>query len=227
MQTRFAGGLLTAARTAEDLEAAPKARSLYDQVAGAKLSGTARIFLDADALLGIYGGMLKAGIAQLSGYFGQLGGLSGQDPETLKTTGKMVKLELLALIALLEPSDSLQLDLDWGEKGFDIDGVLAARPGTDLEAFFTKSAAVRAPLRSSVEGGNALAVGSVAVDPPAFDALLGRVLKDLAVDPDAASLLTPEIVTVFTSPPMSGRALASSGWLRPKLASSLFTTMRK
>jgi hypothetical protein len=198
MQSRFADGILAVAQTPEALGETAKARAVYDRIAGAKLPMPARVFLDVDALVSIYGGTLKAGLGQLTGLLGGLSGPAGGNDSAFGMA-RLIKMEALAFLSILEQSDALQLDLDWGRKGFDVDLVVAGKPGSELAGFCTRSAAVRAQEKSLLPAGGSTVIGTFAFDPKALDALSAKVLKNLSTDPEAAKLLSPETIALFTS----------------------------
>ena len=198
LQTQTVDGLLAVAQTPEALASAPKVKALHDKVAGEKGMKLARVYLDAEGLLAAYGEMLRAGIAQMTRQVEAAGAMAGQNEGQTRFAAKILQLEFIAFHSILAQSDSIQAELDWGKKGFDVDTVLAARAGTELAAFFSASGAGQAPERSLVRSVGAMR-GSLFMDTPSLDKLAGRLIQDLEKDPAAAGLITPDLASLMTS----------------------------
>ena len=197
MHTQTVGGLLAVAQSPAILASAAKVKALHDRVAGEKGMKLARVYLDAEGLLAAYGELLRSGVEQMTRNIETIRGAMGEEA-VARSAGKILKLEFLAFHFILGQSDSLQLDLDWGKKGFDVDAVLAARAGTELAAFFSASASGQAPDRSLARSVGPMR-GSVFIDPAAFDKLAGRLVQELGKDPAAAELITPDVASLVTS----------------------------
>lgn len=194
MSCRFADGLLAVAQPPDALENTAKARALYDRIAAAKLSKVARVFLDADALATAYGPMLKATANQLAGVVGALPGFgAGQGPGI----GAILKLEVLALLSILEQCDSLQIDIDAGKPGVGIDATVAGKPESELGSFFAQSSALKAPSSAVIKVGGVMG-GAYVFAPEGFSKLFSKILKDLSADAEAKSLITPELTSLIS-----------------------------
>ncbi len=222
MQSIASDSLLIVAKTPEALNAAKKARALYDRIAAAKISRTARVYLSVDSLLSRYGAMLGMQIAQLTDLFKALPLPQAEpgQPGAIEGVARILKVELLGMLALLEQCDSVQLDLDVGSTGIELDSVVSAKSGSELAGFFSASQAMSPPMTGHIATGGAMMSATIAQDPVSLSKLVDKIAASVSKDPDGAALISADILKLFKQ---MGAAWNGTGAFSAKISSTEFS----
>ena len=105
-------------------------------------------------------------------------------------------LELKGMLAFLSQMDEMQIEVDLGSQGVDIDSVVVAKAGSDLADFFSKSSKLRPPLASFHRKGGYL-TGTFALDPGLYSRLFNGLLENFSQDPAMAKFFTPEFSSLL------------------------------
>jgi hypothetical protein len=189
MESRFADGLLEIALTPGSLEAAATARSLHSTIVKSKLNKTARLHLNTTSILESFGPMLRQYVAMIPMMIGSMG-------EGSEGLAKILKAELLGLVAILEQGHAIELDVNLGGDGVGIDTRIAAKPGSEFAKLFTASKAMRPPATAPFESNTAFAM-SFAIDAPAMGTVTNSILAGLAKDPEFANLIRTDFRAIM------------------------------
>ena len=199
MQTKYDDGILLAATAPGTLEKTDGLRAMYDRIAGAEVSASARLFLHAGHLLEAYGAFLEEQIDSLISVFrllplGAAGGSGG--PEGRELIWTLLKAELKGFLAIARQCNEVQVDLTVGKIGVKVDKVVVAKSGSALSNLFEKSALLQPASFGILEAGGIMS-GVFALDADGSARLAKDVLAELEKDSDCAKLVTPEIKALF------------------------------
>jgi hypothetical protein len=195
VQTKFTGGVLLAAQTPQDLELAEKNLGFYNGLAG-EIEGTARLYLHIGRLLETFGPMIDQGVRameeQMKGALGE-GSPLGQ-PEQMMG---ILAAEIQGFLALARECEDVQADIDLGKEIVKFDKVVTGKPGSELAAFFTASAAKPA-VSTSLVGDEAILAGAFHCDPATLGGLFEKLLEEMRKTPEVAKLLPPGVTDLWT-----------------------------
>jgi hypothetical protein len=196
MKSQFAGGVLSVSQTPEGLEAVAKAKGVYEQVVGAGLQKSARLYVQLTELMNAYGPLIDAQLDGLLNHFAATAASARRtagapmSPESLQT---ILKLELQGLLAIVKQCDAAQFDFQFGGQNIDVDEILTAKPGSALAGGFTSSA--RLPGCSANIIGGGFMTGALRCDPKGFEPLLRQVLEPMSKGSDG--LFTDQAVSLL------------------------------
>ncbi len=198
MVTKVVAGVLMLARTPDVLEMAEELVPEYRKIASSAVKSDARLCLDIDRIMEVYGSKIQAQVDTMVETFSGLAamGRPGASPEQTAQMAKLLKLEAKALLVLLVDIELIQLDLNLAADAIVIDEIVVAKAGSGLADLFGGQA---------VGENNALGVLSepgfltyaLQLDPKRLSEFALRFIEQLKEDPDAADFLTPELVQLY------------------------------
>ena len=193
----YKNGVLIVAKTQDALTTAEEQLPAYQKIADAKIAADARIYVSVSSLLATYDQQIKAGVAMMQQAVaaGPPGAPAGMNAQAI---GKVLNIELKALLEILNEVDSQQLDLTLKADSITVDSLLTAQKGSALaDLFSAPDPGASKTLRVLPAGGSL--VGAMRMNQKGYGASSKKILETLSKDPDFSSLVTPDLQSLFTS----------------------------
>ncbi len=209
MEGKAGNGVLAVGFPPDGASAAVAASAAYGAfAAGAAKAGAGmpngdlRLHLKIDRLLAAYGQPLEEAVDGLAGLLeGAMPPKGEKNPFGLSGEGlaSLVMLEFKGILSSLRQTTSLQVDLDLRGTAIASEVRIEAKAGTALADLLSMPApGPNRALALPAGAGGFLVMGSQ-LDAKKIAAFVGRMLDELAKDPSAAEVLTPELKAELTS----------------------------
>jgi hypothetical protein len=198
MVSRVVDSVLVLARTADALDMAGQLVPVYRNIASQDVKSDLRLSFDIDSLMDLYGSTIQAQVDTMVETIGGLAamGRPGAGPDQTAQMAKLLKLEAKALLLLLADIELIQLDLNLAADAIAIDEILVARAGSGLaDLLGGPPVAENSALGMLSEPG--FMTYAIQLDPKRLSDFALHFINQLKEDPDAADLLTPELVGLY------------------------------
>jgi hypothetical protein len=199
MQFKVNDGVLTLAQTPEALATAEKEVSEYRKIAATGVKNDLRVTLHMDRLMDTYGALVRSQVDQMAGMItgmSAMGQPGTPGPAEMAPLGKVLKLEVKGILAILEQIDVVQYDVSLSANAIELDEIVAAKAGTAMaDLLSTRPAGQNRSLSLLSEPGYVTMASQG--DPKKLSAFLAHILTQLSKDPEAAEFLTPELISMF------------------------------
>jgi hypothetical protein len=198
MVNKVVDRVLMLARTADVLEMAEQLVPVYRKIASSDVNSDVRLSLGIDSLMEIYGSTIQA---QIDTMVGTISGLSamgqpGASPDQTAQMAKLLKLEMKAALALLADIELIQLDVKLAAGEIATDEIVVAKAGSALADLFG-GPAVGENRSLDVLSEPGVLTYALQIDPKRLSEFALHFINQLKEDPDAAELLTPELVEIY------------------------------
>jgi hypothetical protein len=214
-KTRAENGVLAAAPSDDALEAAWGALGTYRAVAkGEPVAHDLRFEVQAGRLVATYGPLMELGLrsamaartAPPAPGAAPRPGVRPPSPEAQR----LATLELKALLAVLSSTDGLRMDVDLEGGALSVATSLSLTPGSPLASLATMPMVGSNPARALVPGPGLMS-SEWRIDPVKVSSFGSWLVDELAKEPDAADLVSPDMKAMVAElPRCSGGQMAYS-----------------
>jgi len=196
--SRIVNDVLIASNAHDTLDTAEALVPLYRTIRAAAVTSDVRLTFCPLRLTEIYGETVRAWIDTIVGSMGALAAMSqpGGSPEQGAWLAKILKLEMNVGLTVLGDIAVVQSDISFDTEAISVNRIVVARRGSRLADLFSGPAV----------GGN-YAIGllpepgflmyAAQVDPGRLSDFIVDVIGRLSEDPDAADILTPEVIALY------------------------------
>jgi len=198
MVNKVVDRVLMLARTADVLEMAEQLVPVYRNIASSDVKGDLRLSLDIDSLMEVYGSTIQAQVDTMVETIGALAamGQPGAGPDQTAQMAKLLKLEAKAFLLLLADVELIQLDLNLAADEIAIDEIVVAKAGSGLvDLLGGPPVGENRALGMLSEPG--FMTYAIQLDPKRLSEFALHFINQLKEDPDAADLLTPELIEIY------------------------------
>jgi hypothetical protein len=197
-ESRIVNDVLIVSNAYDTLDTAEELVPLYRDIRTAALTSDLRLTFCPGRLTEIYGDTVRGWIDRMVGLMGALAvmGQPGAGPEQGARLGKILKLEMNAGLALLADVDVVQSDVTLDTEAITVNRIVVGRRGSRLAELFN-GPAVGENYAVELLSAPGFVMYAAQVDPGRLSDFIVDLLRRLSEDPDAAEILTPEVVALY------------------------------
>jgi len=196
--SRIVKDALIVSNAHDTLDVAEALMPLYRKIRTVTVASDIRVAFSPHRLTEIYGGMVREWIDRMVESMGALAATSqpGAGSDQGAWLGKVLKLEMNAGLAVLADIEVVQSDVSFDVEAFTATRIAVASPGSRL-ANLLSSPPVGENYAMDLLTEPGFVMYAAQVDPRRLSDFILDVMGRLSEDPDAAEILTPDVVSLY------------------------------